>query len=96
MNFTSRDQVMAEQLDEESRRALQAAWRNLHRSGLDRLRRPGSEKKCLKKMSRKVGLGTLDSREGKSGGLPSGRQSQKYRLNPTRKAALCSCGVNPM
>jgi hypothetical protein len=44
MNFTSRDQVMAEQLDEESRRALQAAWRNLHRSGLDRLRRPGSEK----------------------------------------------------
>lgn len=47
MNFISRDVAMAEQPDEESRRALQAAWRNLNRSGLDRLRR--AAKKMFKK-----------------------------------------------
>lgn len=47
LNFISRDQAMAEQADQMSRRALQAAWRNLNRSGLDRLRR--AAKKILKK-----------------------------------------------
>jgi hypothetical protein len=35
---TSRDRALSEQPDEQSRRALQAAWRKFDRTGLDRLR----------------------------------------------------------
>jgi hypothetical protein len=47
LNFISREQALLEQPDEDSRRALQAAWRNLNRSGLEQLRR------AAKKISKK-------------------------------------------
>jgi hypothetical protein len=37
LNGISRDQAMAEQSDEESRKALQAAWRKFDRNGIERI-----------------------------------------------------------
>lgn len=54
----SRDRALAEQPDEQSRKALQAAWRKFDRNGVERLR--AAIKKTPQKMSRNRDLPTLD------------------------------------
>jgi hypothetical protein len=43
-NGVSRDRAISQQLDEQSRKALQAAWRKFDRTGMSRLRDAAKEK----------------------------------------------------
>jgi hypothetical protein len=54
----SRDEALAEQPDEASRKAIQAAWRRYDRTGKQRPSR-GRRKKIYRKMSRKAQSATL-------------------------------------